>query len=557
MKYIYKILLLSFIIIGITSCDENENFEILAPQGGIAINSPIDGSSIALNDTNESNPALTVSWTSATIEGTGATYTVEAALFDTEFAVPVLIGTTEETSISLTVEELNTLAIDVLGIEVETEAAIDIRVSSNGEVSQSISVLLTPYQVEFPELYLVGSLTGWDPGTSLPMTRIDFNKFEITIDLADGDEFKFLPQNTGWDNDFEDNPANPGTLIQTGSENLKGYDAGKYKISVNLSTFTYVIEFIPPPSSIYMVGNGVPAAGWGWDSPIELTQIQDGVFQGTTEFVNDAFRFFTIEGDWGSGLNYPYYINEGYTIDANFEDAFDNDNNFKFIGTPGTYTMTLNNNDKTIIVSQIPLNIAVPGNHQGWNPGTAPLLQASFLGQTDYEGFVWLDGEFKFIAPDGNGVFDWGNLDWGDASGTNGSYTQVLTANGEGNIGAPSAGYYFIKADTEALTYSIEETNWGVIGNATPTGWDSDTDMIYDAISSTWSVTLDLTAQTAPDNGLKFRANDDWALNIGDNDADGTMEFGGQNIGIPADGNYTITLDLSNPRAYTYSIVQN
>ncbi len=218
--------------------------------------------------------------------------------------------------------------------------------------------------------------------------------------------------------------------------------------------------------------------------------------------------------------------------------------------------MTLNSNDKTIVVSQIPLNIAVPGNHQGWNPGTAPLLEASVLGQTDYEGFVWLDGDFKFIAPNGSGVFEWGNLDWGDASGVNGSYTQVLTADGEGNIGA-TAGYYLVKADTEALTYSIEETNWGVIGNATPTGWDSDTDMVYDSGSQTWSVTLDLTAQPAPDNGIKFRANDDWGLNIGDNDADGTMEFNGQNIGVPEDGNYTITLDLSNPRAYTYSLVKN
>ena len=556
MKYIYKILLLSFIIIGFNSCDENENFEILAPQGGIAINSPIDGSSIALVDTNEANPALTVSWTSTDLEGTGAIYTIEVALLGTEFAEPVVIGTTETTSISLTVAELNTLAKDVLGIVGDTEAGIDIRISANGDFSQTVSILITPYFIEFPELYLVGSLTGWDPTTALAMDRLDFNLFETTVDLVDGDEFKFLPTNIDWEGDLGQDPANPGFLIQDGEENFTGLDAGKYKISINMSLFTYTIEFIPPPASMYLVGDGVPAAGWGWDSPIELAQIQDGVFQGTTEFVNNAFRFFTVEGEWASGLNYPYYIGEGYTIDANFEDALDGDNNFQFIGTPGTYTMTLNNNDKTIVVSQIPLNIAVPGNHQGWDPGSAPLLEASVLGQTDYEGFVWLDGEFKFIAPNGSGVFEWGNLDWGDASGDNGSYTQVLTADGEGNIGA-TAGYYLVKADTEALTYSIEETNWGVIGNATPTGWDSDTDMIYDPVSKTWSVTLDLTAQTAPDNGFKFRANDDWPLNIGDNDADGTMEFDGQNIGVDVDGNYTITLDLSNPRAYTYSFVLN
>jgi hypothetical protein len=215
----------------------------------------------------------------------------------------------------------------------------------------------------------------------------------------------------------------------------------------------------------------------------------------------------------------------------------------------------------------IPL-IAVPGNHQGWDPPTAPLLAASSATTTDYEGFVWLDGEFKFIAPDGDGAFNWGNLDWGDASGVNGSYTEVLIADGEGNIGTDAAegsGYYLVNADTDALTYSLTLTNWSVTGNATPLSWPAgpdgtagqDHDMTYDPGTKTWSVTLDLTQQDAPDNGIKFRANDAWTINIGDNDADGTMEFGGQNMGVPEDGNYTIILDLSNPRAYTYSLIKN
>lgn len=212
--------------------------------------------------------------------------------------------------------------------------------------------------------------------------------------------------------------------------------------------------------------------------------------------------------------------------------------------------------------------IAVPGNHQGWDPPTAPLLAASSETTTDYEGFIWLDGQFKFIAPDADGAFNWGNLDWGDASGTDGSYTQVLVDDGEGNVGTDAAegtGYYLVNADTEALTYSLTMTNWSVTGNATPLSWPAgpdgtagqDHDLAYDPATKTLSVTLDLVQQDAPDNGIKFRANDAWDMNIGDNDADGTMEFGGQNIGVPEDGNYTIVLDLSNPRAYTYSLTKN
>ena len=82
--------------------------------------------------------------------------------------------------------------------------------------------------------------------------------------------------------------------------------------------------------------------------------------------------------------------------------------------------------------------------------------------------------------------------------------------------------------------------------------------MVYDSKTKIWSVTLDLTEQEAPNNGIKFRANDAWEINFGDTDADGTLEFNtDQNIGVPADGNYTITLDLSNPRQYKYSISKN
>ncbi|QHI37793.1 hypothetical protein IMCC3317_31760 [Kordia antarctica] len=192
--------------------------------------------------------------------------------------------------------------------------------------------------------------------------------------------------------------------------------------------------------------------------------------------------------------------------------------------------------------------IGVPGNHQGWDPGTAPLLASSEFGATDYEGYVWLDGEYKFIAPDEAGNFAWGNLDWGD----DGSFSGVLIAEGESNIQASTAGHYLVKANTADLTYSATQYSWGLIGSGTPTGWDSDTDMTYDAGSQTWTLTVDLTAEE-----IKFRANDGWDWNYGDTGADGSLENGGDNIAVPAAGNYTIVLDLSNPRGYTYTLTLN
>jgi uncharacterized protein involved in high-affinity Fe2+ transport len=56
---------------------------------------------------------------------------------------------------------------------------------------------------------------------------------------------------------------------------------------------------------------------------------------------------------------------------------------------------------------------------------------------------------------------------------------------------------------------------------------------------------------------MKFRANNAWDYNLGDTGANGTMEYGGDNIKVPSAGNYTITLDLSSPRNYKYSLTKN
>lgn len=95
------------------------------------------------------------------------------------------------------------------------------------------------------------------------------------------------------------------------------------------------------------------------------------------------------------------------------------------------------------------------------------------------------------------------------------------------------------------------KTDWGLIGDATPGGWDSDTNMTYDTATRTWKVTLDLKA-----GNVKFRANDAWDLNYGDNDFDGTMEEGGKDIPVNAAGNYTVTLNLE-VAGYAYELKKN
>jgi len=76
--------------------------------------------------------------------------------------------------------------------------------------------------------------------------------------------------------------------------------------------------------------------------------------------------------------------------------------------------------------------------------------------------------------------------------------------------------------------------------------------MEFDFEMKKLKVTLDLTAEE-----IKFRVNDAWTTDLGDNDADGILDYGGANIAVPEAGNYTVYLDLSNPDKFTYELVKN
>lgn len=139
---------------------------------------------------------------------------------------------------------------------------------------------------------------------------------------------------------------------------------------------------------------------------------------------------------------------------------------------------------------------------------------------------------------------DW-SINWGD-TGADGTLDRDGT-----DIPAPAPGYYKLNADITALTYSVLNTTWGLIGDATPDGWDADQNMTYDKTMREWSITLDLVA-----GKIKFRANDDWALNYGDTGGDLKLDKDGSDIPIDETGNYTITLKLE-VAPYKYSVTAN
>ncbi len=181
------------------------------------------------------------------------------------------------------------------------------------------------------------------------------------------------------------------------------------------------------------------------------------------------------------------------------------------------------------------------GDYNGWdNSDNALFIISTVTSGGAAEGY--------FYAPGSGGLKLTSDHSWDDPHtfGDNGS--GALTNPGA-NIPVPAEGYYLVKANLGDMSYSLTLTTWGVIGDATPGAWDSQTDMVYDPVTKIFSLGLHMTSGGA----FKFRGTSDWAVNYGSDLADGKLAAGAGNIPVSLEADYAITLDLSHPNEYTYS----
>ncbi|PIB34803.1 hypothetical protein BFP72_04985 [Reichenbachiella sp. 5M10] len=195
--------------------------------------------------------------------------------------------------------------------------------------------------------------------------------------------------------------------------------------------------------------------------------------------------------------------------------------------------------------------IYVPGAYQGWSPGAENGRLYSYDFNKQYAGVIRVidaanptgDVSFK-VTPEPAWDLAWGGVL--TAAGT--GYTGDLDPSGGDFSVAP--GVYAFSVDTDAMTIEMTKTDdWGLIGSATPGGWDNDTDLLYNGQLRVWEITVDLI-----EGEFKIRANDEWVSDYGDDNGDGTLEAGGANIAVSEAGNYTLQFDLT---GLTYTMTKN
>ena len=368
----------------------------------------------------------------------------------------------------------------------------------------------TATPVGFSEfIYEIGNESGWSENH--PLYGNGLGQYSAVIYL--NGEFKFKPNKDNWDGDWEkaSGDANSGTLTADGGPNVDAVEAGFYFVQVDLKEMTYKLTSV---TSISIIGS----VRGSWDTDIDLTYNEMLKCWEARETLNAGEFKFRLNHDWA--------INWGGTFDNLVADGA----NLQ-LAADGPYIIRLYLSDEAPAHCVVKEDSGYPdffyeiGNESGWS--TSHTLAGD--GNGKYQGYYWLDGEYKFKPNADN----WDNdLEYvsGDAmSGT-------LTDGGGPNCPNPGAGFYQINLDASSMSFSLMKVeSIGMIGGFN--NWGGDLEMTYNQAEGCWEATTDEVS-----GEYKFRVNHDWAINWGGSE-DNLVQDGG-NLNIEA-GTYKFQLYIS------------
>jgi len=375
---------------------------------------------------------------------------------------------------------------------------------------------------------IIGSATpgGWSDDTQ--MTKVDDCNWTIDITLTKA-EAKFRA-NGAWDINWGATDFPSGVGVQNGP-NIPVF-AGEYTVNFNSCTGEYSFAV---KSDIGIIGSATPG-GWSDDTNMYQTD-SDNYFlvvnltQGEVKFrANDSWDINWGAADFPTGVgvqggpNIPIAVAGKYMVDFN--------------KATGAYSFSEVVDYTNISV----IGSATPG---GWNDDTQ--LSRNPSNPDQWRGVVTLtEGALKFRANNGWSI-NWGGETFPSGTGVLGGPDIAVSAD--------QAGDYQVSFNTRSLEYKfLKIGNYatvGIIGDATPKGWDEDTDLEQDPNDkSVWKGRLELK-----DGEAKFRADNDWAVNWGgDTFPGGVATQDGPNIPVVA-GDYKITFN-STTGDYFFELVK-
>ncbi|KGL59502.1 MULTISPECIES: SusE domain-containing protein [unclassified Polaribacter] len=555
-NYIKKIsyLLLSFTFI-LGSCEVEESLTLTSPDAAFVLDTP-GISSVFLNFAIPNNPAFTISWRDEI--KSGADYTVEMST-DAEFTNSSTIGTTAKNNFSMTVAAFNN-AINETGITNFSDIAVYMRVKSGSSFTNTIFLLVTTYPVDAPTF---SNLSNGDIFT-LSLANNDLEAVNVTwndpildsslvIDIdyvleaaAPGSDFA-MPIEAGKTSNLNSisltNAQLNAVAFQTGipvdtagdlelrikstiTDTASGTVLERISdtVTINVTTYLTVLDL---STTWGIVGSA--ANNWGATPDLPMfTTDTDGVLVAYVNLTDGEWKF-RENNDWANNLG----------SGAAADDVSSGGGNFTTVA--GSFKITLDLKNNKFTKENFSLGI-VGGAYNNW--GATPDFMLEYDPYSDvFRGIVTLiDGEMKFRM----------NNDWGTNYGDNGN--DGTLDNGGANI-VVAAGIYIATVNMNDLTYSLEKIDhvWGIVGGAY-NNWGATPDAQF---NRDWSKPFNdvwiLENVTLIDGEYKFRSNNDWGTNYGDDGNDGILDNGGANI-VATAGTYSFSLDFSDPENPTYTI---
>ncbi|MCY4561594.1 MAG: glycosyl hydrolase 53 family protein [Flavobacteriaceae bacterium] len=225
------------------------------------------------------------------------------------------------------------------------------------EIDNQVKTIELDARISKPYYALGDALPGgWNFDDATLVESPIFGLRRATVNLSPG-TFRFFTTKDDWASGlsyihFVDQGYTIDSKLENAGDGDNNFrfigDAGEYILEINDNDKTVSLIGSGPFPSLWAVGDAVPG-GWDFnDDTVEFTQTISGLWSANVELNTGIFRFFQTFGTWDTNNNYAYYSNEGFEIDANFENDGSGDENFRFIGTPGLYTLTINAKNKTI-----------------------------------------------------------------------------------------------------------------------------------------------------------------------------------------------------------------
>ena len=428
--------------------------------------------------------------------------------------------------------------------------------------------------------YIVGGPNDWTESAKNKMLKFSHSGkdvyedpvFTVTFNASEGDTWFAIGDDEACEAIANDNDWSKllGTTKGNGNTDPTGNldrrynlsDDGSFcvpagprliKVTINMMDYSYQIEALNIAENYYLIGG---PGEWNNSKAQKFSHSDKSVFEDpvfTYTFESTGGEMWFAFGDdeaidaVGEGVWNKLFGTKGDSKDlsGSFDRRYnlDGDHSFCVDGSARYYRFSVNMMDYTYEIT--PLNFAefiyVPGNAQkyntaapgmpewGWTPELAPALRsASFNGV--YEGFAYMDGDFKFTKErNWNAEYNYNDFT---------SYSSMFKLGDGSNINCTEPGYYKLVADVANGSLTATKLTWGLVGPATAGGWDapSYTVMRYNMVEDCWEITTQLNADK-----FKFTTNGSWDINLGGDSVDDLWE-GGPDLSISEAGTYTIKL---------------